>query len=175
MKVVRSAFRISTWLPMMLPAMLFMPLVVGACSSSSASDAADSGAPVDLCATDSRAQTFTAGMAEPGASGTYSVKLASINPNPVFKGNNAWTIQVVDKSGAPVTGATITVKPFMPDHGHGSSITPQVAAGSNPGSYDVTLLNLFMPGIWTVTVVVTTGTAPSTVTDQSVFTFCVGQ
>ncbi|MEO7112148.1 MAG: FixH family protein [Polyangiaceae bacterium] len=171
MKVVRGAFRIPAFLRVMLP----MLLAASACSSSSASDAADSGAPVALCATDSRAQTFTAGMAEPGASGTYSVKLASINPNPVFKGNNAWTIQVVDKSGAPVSGATITVKPFMPDHGHGSSITPQVAAGADPGTYDVTLLNLFMPGIWTVTVVVTTGTAPSTVSDQSVFTFCVGE
>ncbi len=150
-------------------------LFASACSSSNSSDAADSGAPVSLCATDSRAQTFTAGMEQPGASNTFSVKLASINPNPVFKGNNAWTIQVVDKSGAPVTGASITVKPFMPDHGHGSSIIPQVTAGSDPGSYDISLLNLFMPGIWTVTIVVTTGTAPSTVTDQSVFTFCVGE
>jgi hypothetical protein len=114
-------------------------------------------------------------MEQTGASNTFSVKLTSINPNPVFKGNNAWTIQVVDKSGGPVTGASITVKPFMPDHGHGSSIIPQVTAGADPGSYDISLLNLFMPGIWTVTIVVTTGTAPSTVTDQSVFTFCVGE
>ncbi len=150
-------------------------LFASACSSSNSSDAADSGAPVSLCATDSRAQTFTAGMEQTGASNTFSVKLTSINPNPVFKGNNAWTIQVVDKSGGPVTGASITVKPFMPDHGHGSSIIPQVTAGADPGSYDISLLNLFMPGIWTVTIVVTTGTAPSTVTDQSVFTFCVGE
>jgi hypothetical protein len=169
MRLVRLSFSV----PMILLASLAS--VSSACSSNSASDAADSGAPVSLCATDSRAQTFTAGMEQPGASGAFSVKLASINPNPVFKGNNVWTIQVVDKSGAPVTGATITVKPFMPDHGHGSSIIPQVAAGSDPGSYDITLLNLFMPGIWTVTIVVTTGTAPSTVTDQSVFTFCVGE
>ena len=103
------------------------------------------------------------------------MRLLTITPNPVFKGNNVWNLQVVDKNGAPVSGATITVKPFMPDHGHGSSIIPQVAAGSDPGTYDVTLLNLFMPGIWTITILVTTGTAPNTVTDQSVFTFCVGE
>jgi YtkA-like len=152
-------------------------LAIGAiaCSSSSASDAADAGEVPELCATDSRAQTFAPNMEQAGSSGTYSVKLQTITPNPVFKGNNEWSILVVDKTGAPVSGATITVKPFMPDHGHGSSITPQIAASSTPGTYDVTLLNLFMPGIWTITIVVTTGTAPSTVTDQSVFTFCVGE
>ncbi len=161
-------------LSFLIPVTLLLASASACSSSNSASNAADSGE-VDLCSTDSRAQTFAANMEQPGASNTYSVKLASINPNPVFKGNNAWTIQVVDKNGAPVTGASITVKPFMPDHGHGSSIIPQVAPGSDPGSYDVTLLNLFMPGIWTVTIVVTTGTAPNTVTDQSVFTFCVNQ
>ncbi len=109
-------------------------------------------------------------MEQKGAAGALSVKLQSIDPNPVIKGNNDWKIQVVDASGAPVSDATITVKPFMPDHGHGSSITPQVAAGADPGTYDVSLLNLFMPGIWTVTFDVTT---QDNVTDSSVFTFCV--
>ena len=168
MNSMRFAF-----LPPMSVAFAALAVCASACSSSSSSDT--TAAPAALCATDSRAQTFAPNMEQAGASGTYSVKLQTITPNPVFKGNNVWNLQVVDKSGAPVSGATITVKPFMPDHGHGSSITPQVAPGSNPGSYDVTLLNLFMPGIWTITIVVTTGTAPSTVSDQSVFTFCVGE
>ena len=109
-------------------------------------------------------------MEQKGAAGALAVKLESINPNPVIKGNNDWKIQVVDAQGAPVSGATITVKPYMPDHGHGSSIIPQVAAGADPGTYDVSLLNLFMPGIWTVTFDVTT---QDNVTDSAVFTFCV--
>lgn len=143
--------------------------LTSACSSSSSSGNQAAPAP-SLCATDSRAQTYSAGMEQKGAAGALSVKLQSIDPNPVIKGNNDWKIQVVDASGAPVSDATITVKPFMPDHGHGSSITPQVAAGADPGTYDVSLLNLFMPGIWTVTFDVTT---QDNVTDSSVFTFCV--
>jgi hypothetical protein len=142
---------------------------LAACSSSSSSGTQAAPAP-SLCATDSRAQSYTAGMEQKGTAGTLSVKLESINPNPVIKGNNDWKVQVVDASGTPVDGATITVKPFMPDHGHGSSITPQVAAGSDPGTYDVSLLNLFMPGIWTVTFNVATS---ANVTDSAVFTFCV--
>ncbi|MEO8876875.1 MAG: FixH family protein [Polyangiaceae bacterium] len=154
-------------------ALFVLPLLLAAsCSSGSSSgDAADAAAPPALCATDSRAQTYASGLEEKGASGAFDIKLMSINPNPAFKGNNAWTIQVVDASGAPVTGATIKVNPYMPDHGHGSSITPQIAAGRDPGTYDITLLNLFMPGIWTVTIVVTN----AGITDQSVFTFCIGE
>jgi YtkA-like len=168
MTLMRSGTRFGFFLPALF-------VLAPACSSSSASDAADAGEQPELCATDSRAQTFAPDMEQPGSSGTYSVKLQTITPNPVFKGNNVWNILVVDKTGAPVSGATIKVNPFMPDHGHGSSITPQIAPGSTPGTYDVTLLNLFMPGIWTITIVVTTGTAPNVVTDQSVFTFCVGE
>jgi len=143
--------------------------LASACSSSSSSGNQAAPAP-SLCATDARAQTYTAGMEQKGSAGALSVKLDDINPNPVIKGNNDWKIHVVDANGTPVSGATITVKPYMPDHGHGSSITPQVAAGSDAGSYDVSLLNLFMPGIWTVTFDVTT---QENVTDSSVFTFCV--
>lgn len=139
------------------------------CSSSSSAGATPDAGP-SLCASDSRAQTYTAGMEQKGASGALTVKLDSINPNPVVKGNNEWKVTVVDAGGAPVSGATITVKPYMPDHGHGSSIIPQVAAGADPGSYDVTLLNLFMPGIWQVTFTVTTS---ANVTDSAMFTFCV--
>ncbi|MGH7281096.1 MAG: FixH family protein [Polyangiaceae bacterium] len=144
-------------------------VLASACSSSSSSGNQAAPAP-SLCATDSRAQTYASGMEQKGSAGALSVKLESINPNPVIKGNNVWTIQVVDANGAPVDGATITVKPYMPDHGHGSSIIPQVAAGTDPGTYDISLLNLFMPGIWTVTFDVTTS---ANVTDSAVFTFCV--
>ena len=169
-----TGMRASLLLPTPLRATSLVSLLslVSACSSSSSGDAVDASAPAALCATDSRAQTYASGMEQKGSAGTFEIKLLSITPAPAFKGNNAWTIQVVDTSGAPVSGATIKVNPFMPDHGHGSSITPQIAPGSDPGTYDITLLNLFMPGIWTVTIVVTSS---SGVSDQSVFTFCIGE
>lgn len=108
-------------------------------------------------------------MEQLGSGRALGVKLTSIDPNPVFKGDNDWKVTVVDASGADVTGATLTAKPFMPDHGHGSSIVPTVTELGG-GAYDVDHLNLFMPGIWQVTIDVTTAAG---VHDAAVFTFCV--
>ncbi|MEO8800946.1 MAG: FixH family protein [Polyangiaceae bacterium] len=144
--------------------------LAGGCSSSSpdAQPQPATSSP-SLCATDSRAEAFSAGMEQMGSSGALGVKLTSIDPNPVFKGDNDWKVTVVDASGNAVVGATITAKPFMPDHGHGSSIVPTVTEAGG-GSYDVNHLNLFMPGIWQVTFAVTTAAG---VHDAAVFTFCV--
>jgi hypothetical protein len=42
------------------------------------------------------------------------------------------------------------VSPYMPDHGHGTSITP-VATGEGSGDYQVAPLYLFMSGYWEIT------------------------
>jgi hypothetical protein len=113
-------------------------------------------------------------MEQAGDHGTINVRLVSATPAPPIKGNNAWTLEVTDASGAPLDGLTLTVKPYMPDHRHGSSITPQVAAAGH-GTYDVTLLNLGMPGIWTVTfdVAAAGSTGDAGATDSATFTFCI--
>ncbi len=145
-----------------------------ACSSSSNAGPADASVDVgpapSLCSTDPRAQTFTPGMAGTASSGPLTVKLASVAPSPPDKGNNDWTIAVTDATGAPVDGLAIAVAPFMPDHGHGTSITPQVTAKGG-GQYDVSLLNLFMAGIWTVTLKLADGDAGPA--SQTKFTFCI--
>lgn len=104
-----------------------------------------------------------------GKSGLFSISLDSIAPNPVTKGDNSWTVHVTDSNGADVDGATLTIKPFMPDHNHGSSIRPLATAAGN-GVYEISRLNLFMPGIWQISVTVTSSTGTS---DVGVFTFCV--
>ena len=91
-------------------------------------------------------------------------------PAPPAKGLNAWTLALTDATGSPMSGATITVKPYMPDHGHGSSIVPAVTPMSAAGTYQVTLLDLFMAGIWTVTFTIT---PPSGPVESLVFSFCV--
>ena len=47
----------------------------------------------------------------------------------------------------PVDGLAITVLPWMPDMGHGASVTPTVTAAGG-GRYVVENVELFMPGKW---------------------------
>jgi hypothetical protein len=124
-----------------------------------------------VCAADQRAETYTPGLVAKGESGVFSVSLLSISPAPTAKGDNSWQLRVVDADGAPVDGLTIAIKPFMPDHGHGSSITPQITPQGADGRYDITRLNLFMPGLWQITLSMT---AASGAADKAVYTFCVG-
>jgi hypothetical protein len=145
-------------------------LIAPACSSSSSSSSGDAGAAAaSLCSSDPRAQNFSANMVQPGKGGIFGVKLVQVDPWPVLKGDNAWTVQIVDAAGAPVTGATFTVKPFMPDHGHGSSIIPDIEPGQGAATFDVSHLNCFMAGVWQFTFTITKDAQ----TDSAVVTFCV--
>jgi len=72
------------------------------------------------------------------------------------------------QGGAPTTGATLTITPWMPDHQHGAgAYTPKVQEMTN-GQYDVQEINTWMPGYWEVTVDATVGT----VHDSAVYKFC---
>lgn len=150
-------------------------LVCAACSTSSGqSTLVDGGtdtAPA-ACASDPRVQTYASGMRATGKNGKLAIELDAATPAPPAKDNNSWSIKLLDASGSPVSGATFTVKPFMPDHAHGSSIVPAVDPAGNPGDYTVTRLNLFMPGVWQITFNATTTDGT---TDSIVFTFCIGE
>jgi hypothetical protein len=122
-----------------------------------------------LCDTDPRAMTYVSGLSQTATGGTMKVSLVDAMPAPPALNLNEWTIEVTDQGGDPVTGATITMKPFMPDMGHGASVTPQIAPMTG-GMYGVTLIDLFMPGIWTNTFTITPASGPVTTT---VFTFCI--
>jgi hypothetical protein len=139
---------------------VFAALAVLACSS------APSGAPPAFCASDPRVESFTLGMDSVGTDGA-AFSITSANPSVVQQGLNDWTVNVHDTSGAPVDG-TLTITPFMPDHGHGAptiaTITPK-----GDGSYDVSGINLSMRGVWQITITI----ASATVNDSAVFTFCV--
>ena len=71
----------------------------------------------------------------------------------------AHVLEVADAAGKPVDGATLSVTPFMPDHGHGSSVKPTVTREGG-GTYDVTNVYLPMPGLWRLTVTVQMPTSP---------------
>jgi hypothetical protein len=123
-------------------------LAGAACSSGDSSSSSSSGAGTS-CAADGRKDIYTAGLTKPA--GTLQVKLVDAQPGPPIKGTNTLMLEIVDPAGNPVDGATVTVTPFMPDHGHGSAVTPIVTAAGS-GKYEVTKVYLAMAGLWKITV-----------------------
>jgi hypothetical protein len=115
-------------------------------------------------------EAYAVGLSAKSADGAVHATFVDAMPAPPSKGENVWTLELTDAMGSPITGATMTVKPYMPQHGHPSSITPTVTPMAAPGTYQVTLLDLSMPGIWQVTLSVTKGSEPP---DDVVFTFCI--
>jgi hypothetical protein len=122
------------------------------------------------CTDDPRADHYTAGMQKTGPKGQLAVTLVSADPGPPIKGTNTWTVLVTDTTAGPQSGATLKVTPFMPDHGHGTSVKPVISALTDAGQYKVTPLYLFMAGLWQVTLDVTTSAGTR---DAIVFSFCV--
>lgn len=143
-----------------------------ACSSGedqgSSGRSSSSGGSGGACASDTRKDTFTAGIAKQGAG--VSVKILEATPAPPAKGTNVMTLQILDAAGKPLDGASVQVSPFMPDHGHGSAVTPVITPAGSDGRYAVDKVYLAMAGLWTLTVRVTpAGGAPNEV----VFSFCL--
>lgn len=149
---------------------MFVALGAAACSSSSDGGGGSSGTSgtTSACATDTRKDVYTAGLAKQTA-GALSVKLMEASPAPPAKQSNALTFQVTDAAGKPVDGATLSVTPFMPDHGHGSSVKPTIAPMGG-GTYAVTNVYLPMPGLWRLTVTVQ---MPNVAAEDVAFSFCI--
>jgi hypothetical protein len=145
------------------------------CSSASHPDTAggadDSGAGPDTSGLvgcdDPRVQTYAPNMQQLGASGHFSFVLVSSSPAPPADESNIFVLQVLDGSGQPVTGATVTVIPTMPLMSHGTS---GVSVSPNAdGSYTLSPLYFFMAGMWEVAIKATSGG----VTDTTSYYFCV--
>src|SRR5689334_11535282 len=79
------------------------------------------------CLNDRRADTYAANLTKTGTSGLFTFTLAESMPAPPAKGTNTWTLKLADGAGHAVTGATFKVTPYMPDHGHGTSVVPQAS------------------------------------------------
>ncbi len=109
---------------------------------------------------DERADVFAIGLEKIGDNG-LTLTLASMDPAPPQKGDNIWTISLKDAAGNPVSNATLDVNPRMPDHGHGTPVIPEIEAGTEDGQYIINKLNLWMPGLWEVTIGVESENSPS--------------
>jgi hypothetical protein len=142
-------------------------LALAACGGNGGGGAAKADAGYD-CSLDDRGETFTAGMSKTGDAG-YQFALMDALPSPPDKGNNTWTVEVRDPNGDPVVDLDLAVKPFMPDHGHGSPTTPVITA-TGDGVFSVDPVYMFMPGLWEMTLSVKDTDATL---DTAVFRFCV--
>jgi len=125
------------------------------------------------CLNETRADTFAVGLDKRGTSGTFDFTLMSGEPAPPARGDNTWVLQVNTMVsgvvGAPLTGASLTVTPFMPDHGHGTPIKVNVTETSTAGQYQLSPINMWMPGYWETTVKASENTS----SDTAVFKFCI--
>jgi hypothetical protein len=70
------------------------------------------------------------------------------SPQPPQRGTIGVELVVTSAAeGAARDGLTVNLVPWMPAHGHGSSVVPTVSAKGH-GTYLLTNVDLFMPGHW---------------------------
>ena len=82
----------------------------------------------------------------PSDSGALQVALRAA-PDPFVLGQNVGQITVTDGNGQPVDGLTLSLLPWMPSHGHGTSVTPAIIDDGG-GVFVANPLYLFMAGEW---------------------------
>ncbi|HVH97254.1 MAG TPA: FixH family protein [Enhygromyxa sp.] len=128
----------------------------------------DTGHEESDCAAETRDDEFSIGLSKSGE--ILTVSFVAADPAPPIKGDNTWTLAIADVEGQPLSNLTITAVPWMPDHDHGTPVEATATATENPGEFVVTPVNLFMSGLWEVTLDIELQDGPS---DQVVFAFCV--
>jgi hypothetical protein len=97
------------------------------------------------------------------ADGRY---VAQVEPRETIRVNrlHTWRLDVRDRDGNAVAGATITVDGGMPQHGHGLPTRPQVTKDLGAGAYEVEGMRFNMGGWWVVTFRIATPSGTDTVT-----------
>jgi hypothetical protein len=80
-------------------------------------------------------------------SGALKVAVRTAPSQPPPRGTCTVELTITDATGAPQDGLDVAVVPFMPSHGHGASVKPNVVAKGG-GRYLVSNVSLFMPGSW---------------------------
>jgi hypothetical protein len=121
------------------------------------------------CSMETRQDEFVVGLEKVSPSGTHFILMSSV-PAPPGRGDNHFVLHLTDSSAAPMAGATLTVRPYMPDHGHGTAVPVVITESTTVvGEYDVNPVNFHMPGLWQVLI------SAGSVTDANtaVFAFCV--
>jgi hypothetical protein len=97
------------------------------------------------------------------ADGRY---VAQVEPREPIRVNrlHAWRLEVRDREGNGIVGATIAVDGGMPQHGHGLPTRPRVTKDLGNGGYEVDGMRFNMGGWWVVTFRITTPAGTDTIT-----------
>lgn len=147
------------------PLLAFSLLALG-CSGDDGGGGGSGGSTSPSCA---EADVYSPGLTKTGAQGKVTVTLEAAQPEPPARGNNDWTVKVSEAGGAPLSDAALVVTPFMPQHGHGTSVVAQVTP-LGAGRYRIAPVNFTMPGKWETTFGVSPAAGPA---DEVKFTFCI--
>ncbi len=147
--------------------LLSLCAAAGACSSDS--HGGDDGESYN-CAAETRDDEFVVGIEKVGTAGTLTFKLVSATPAPPARTDNTWVLQLsATTGGEAVSGAAMVVTPFMPDHQHGTPISVGIQPMVEAGRYELTPINMWMPGLWRTTI----EASANGETDTAVFAFCI--
>lgn len=125
------------------------------------------------CVESGRGDIYAVGLEHMGSGGKLDFKLMSATPAPPARNINAWQLQINQVTGgAAAAGASLIVTPFMPDHQHGAGAHKVVSQESSttPGLYDLSDINMWMPGYWEVTI---DATLPDSSHDTVIYKFCI--
>lgn len=95
----------------------------------------------------SSAQTVTS------ASGQLTIAVRW-SPSVPLRGSDAAELTFLDVAGNPVDGLDVSIVPWMPAHGHGTSVQPGIMPTA-PGVQVATPLYLFMSGEWQLRMTIT--------------------
>ena len=120
-----------------------------------------------LCAKEARATAYRSGLERGDAE--LRVRFVDARPSPPDKGSNAWTVAIADDHGAIAATSIVSLRPWMPDHGHGS-IPSTISLRPKASVWETGPFDLFMRGYWTFAFeVATSSTSKRTVE----FAFCL--
>ncbi len=142
---------------------LFLLTAVAGCAGTDATDDAVE----SVCG--EPGEEFTAGMEHAGDEGLFTFVLEAADPAPPDEGDNVWTVRVLS-GGAEAELASVVIEPFMPEHGHGTVPKTFEAAADGAGGYESAPFDLFMGGLWEITV---TAEGTDAAQDSTVFAFCI--
>jgi hypothetical protein len=130
------------------PILAIFLLLSASCGPGSKPKGPDHGTNVP-CEEETRKDVYTPGLEKQGD--TLETQLLAIDPEPADVGRNDWVLAVVGPDDQRIEGCTITARPWMIEHNHGTSpATVDSVAGAQSGEYELTKLNLFMSGLWDV-------------------------
>jgi hypothetical protein len=95
-------------------------------------------------------------MTLPSADGSVTLTLVQTDPTPLDRGDNTWTVLLLDGDGVPLVDASVVLEPTMPGHGHGTfPATFEGTATDVAGTFTLGPFDLMMPGTWLLTFTVT--------------------